>query len=136
MTAADTSSRRISAFTDDALGTDDATGVAERIASGEISAQEAVDAAIARVESVNGELNAVAAWDQERARRRASAGRVRGAFAGVPTATKDNIHVAGMPTTMGSRAVPSQPSDVDGAFTRQFLDTGVIPVCSTTMPEF
>ena len=136
MTAADTPAQRINAFTDDALGTADATGIAERIASGEISAQEAVEAAIARVESVNGELNAVAAWDQERARRRASAGRVRGAFAGVPTATKDNIHVAGMPATMGSRAVPSQPGDVDGAFTRQFLDTGVIPVCSTTMPEF
>ncbi|CAN7221032.1 amidase [Knoellia sp. LjRoot47] len=133
MTAATT---RISAFTDDALGTDDATGVAERIARGEISAQEAVDAAIARVEVVNGDVNAVAAWDRDRARRRAASGRVRGAFAGVPTATKDNIHVAGMPATMGSRAVPSQPGEVDGAFTRQFLDTGVIPVCSTTMPEF
>ena len=127
---------RISAFSDDALGADDATGVAERIARGEISAQEAVDAAIARVESVNGELNAVAAWDQDRARRRAASGRVRGAFAGVPSATKDNIHVAGMPARMGSRAVPSQPGEVDGAFTRQFLDTGLIPVCSTTMPEF
>lgn len=133
MTAATT---RISAFTDDALGTDDATGVAERIASGEISALEAVDAAITRVEAVNGELNAVAAWDVERARRRSAAGRLRGAFAGVPTATKENIHVAGMPATMGSRAVPSQPGGVDGAFTRQFLDTGLIPVCSTTMPEF
>lgn len=127
---------RISAFADDALGTDDATGVAERIASGEISAAEAVDAAIARVESVNGALNAVAATDHDRARARAAAGRVRGAFAGVPSATKDNIHVAGMPATMGSRAVSSQRGEVDGAFTKQFLDTGVIPICSTTMPEF
>ncbi|MDT0212260.1 amidase [Rothia sp. ARF10] len=127
---------RISAFTDDALGADDATGVATRIAAGEISALEAVDAAIARVEAVNGELNAVAAWDRDRARRRASTGRGRGAFAGVPSATKENIAVAGMPSAMGSRAVPSAPGEVDGAFTRQLLDTGVIPVCSTTMPEF
>lgn len=129
---------RVSAFTDDALGSDDATGVAERIASGDISAEEAVEAAIARVETVNGALNAVAATDFDRARRRARGmtGRARGAFSGVPTATKENIHVAGMPARMGSQAVSSQPGDVDGAFTRQFLDTGVIPVVSTTMPEF
>ncbi|MEO6019596.1 MAG: amidase [Knoellia sp.] len=136
MTSAATATHRVSAFSDDALGTDDATAVAERIARGEVSASEAVEAAIARVEAVNGALNAVAATDRDRARRRASGGRLRGAFAGVPSATKDNIHVAGMPATMGSRAVPSQPGDVDGAFTRQFLDTGVIPICSTTMPEF
>ncbi|KGN37204.1 amidase [Knoellia subterranea] len=136
MTAATT---RVSAFTDDALGTDDATGVAERIARGEISASEAVDAAIARVEAVNADLNAVASTDHDRARARAARvaqGRTRGAFAGVPTATKENIHVAGMPAGMGSRAVPKVPGDLDGAFTKQFFDTGVIPVCSTTMPEF
>lgn len=129
---------RVSAFTDDALGSDDATGVAERIASGDISAEEAVEAAIARVETVDGGLNAVAATDFDRARRRARGmtGRARGAFSGVPTATKENIHVAGRPARMGSQAVSSQPGDVDGAFTRQFLDTGVIPVVSTTMPEF
>ncbi|EAQ00769.1 amidase [Janibacter sp. HTCC2649] len=136
MTSAESRPQVVSAFTDDALGTDDATGVAERIASGEISSAEAVDAAIARVEAVNGALNAVAATDHDRARRRAGATRIRGAFAGVPSATKDNIHVAGMPTTMGSQAVSARPGELDGAFTRQFLDTGVIPICSTTMPEF
>ena len=43
--------KRVSAFCSDALGTLDGVGIAERISSGEISAAEAVDAAIARAKS-------------------------------------------------------------------------------------
>ncbi|EIU01566.1 hypothetical protein [Mycobacteroides abscessus] len=39
---------RIHAFTEDALGDLDATGVAERIASGEVTAAECAEAAIVR----------------------------------------------------------------------------------------
>lgn len=128
---------RVHAFADDALGTGDATEVAARIAAGEISPAEAVEAAIARMEAVNPLLNALAHSDVDRARLRAAAlHRPRGAFGGVPTLTKDNIHVAGIPMTMGSQALPLDPVPVDGGFTRQFLDTGVIPIGSTTMPEF
>ena len=63
---------RVHAIADDALGTDDATGVAERIRAGEISPHEAVAAAIDRVRAVE-QLGAVAAWDDERALRRAGA---------------------------------------------------------------
>ncbi|MBM4517290.1 amidase, partial [Rhodococcus hoagii] len=41
-----TDSSRVHAFRDDALGDLDATGVAARIASGEVSAREVVEAAI------------------------------------------------------------------------------------------
>ena len=51
--------KMISAFTNDALGTLDAVGVAEAIATGKISAAEATEAAIARAEKVNGTLNAI-----------------------------------------------------------------------------
>ena len=44
--------KRISAFSNDALGTLDGVGIAEKISSGEISATEAVKAAIARARSV------------------------------------------------------------------------------------
>lgn len=74
MTSAELLPQSVSAVTDDALGADDVTAVAERIARGEISAVEAVDAAIARVESVNAVLNAVAATD---VRRRAGSGGLR-----------------------------------------------------------
>ena len=44
--------KRISAFSNDALGTLDGVGIAEKISSGEISATEAVEAAIARARLV------------------------------------------------------------------------------------
>lgn len=128
-------------FTDDVLGHDDATGVAARIAAREISATEALDAALARIAAVNGDLNAIKFPDTDRARTRArhvdaSPARASAAFIGVPTAIKDNVTFAGMPLTMGSNAMPRTPMPQDGPFVRQFLDTGVNPVATTTCPPF
>src|SRR5262245_44944524 len=52
----------------DVLGDLDATGIAERIRAKDFTAQEAVEAAIARIERVNGELNFMAtkAYDSAR----------------------------------------------------------------------
>ncbi|MBV0919944.1 amidase [Mycobacteroides chelonae] len=131
---------RVHAFTEDALGDLDATGVAERIASGEVTAAECADAAIVRLERVNPALNAVEFKDFPRARERAQqiedAAEDSAAFRGVPTATKCNIHVAGMPLTEGSAAITPILQTADGPFTQQFLSTGVVPIASTTMPEY
>ncbi len=51
--------KRIHAFTDDALGNLDATGVAKAIAKKEISVEEAIAAAPYRVEKVNPAPNAI-----------------------------------------------------------------------------
>ncbi len=126
---------RVHAFRDDALGDDDATEVARRIATGRISATEAVEAAIARAAIVEPRLNALAHEDFARARRR-SGQTERGPFAGVPTLIKDNVRFAGMPMTHGSRAVPATRHTRDGGFTRQFLDTGVNPIGTSRMPPF
>lgn len=136
MTATAPPGHRVHAFTDDALGDLDATGVAERIRSGEVSASEVLEAAIARVEAV-AELNAVTDRDLDRARARAeAAGRSAGPLAGVPTVIKENVSVAGMPTTMGSAAVPRTPAAADGGFVSQLLDLGVVPFARTTSPPF
>ncbi|MUM15807.1 amidase [Mycobacterium sp. CBMA271] len=131
---------RVHAFTEDALGDLDATGVAERIASGEVTAGECAEAAIVRLERVNPALNAVEFKDFPRARERVNsmdgATGTLAAFHGVPTATKNNIHVAGMPLTEGSAAIPPTLQTVDGPFTQQFLSTGLVPIASTTMPEY
>ncbi|MBA4085051.1 MAG: amidase [Kytococcus sp.] len=131
-------SRRVSAFADDALASLDATGVAEAIRHGEISATEAVEAAIARVQEVDPVLGATTVDDFERARRRAGhlPRGTRAPFAGVPTAIKDNVNVAGLPMSQGSDALPTAPRTADGAFVRQLLSTGVIPVATTTCPPF
>ena len=128
-------SRSVHAFTDDALGTHDAVGLAAEIASGSVSASEAVEAAIARAEAVNGELNAIAEPAVERAREMASAG-TTGVFAGVPTYIKDTDPVAGIPNRMGSRATPSGPADESSPFVVQYESTGVISLGQSTLPEF
>lgn len=127
--------QRVHAFTDDALGELDATGVAAAIASGEISTAEAVDAAISRAQQLNPTLDALLRDDFDRARRRA--GRQRsGGLAGVPTVFKDNIQVAGMPMTEGSQAFPTTPAAKNGVLAAQYLATGLVPIGTTTMPEF
>ena len=78
----------MSAFRDDALGRDDAVEVARRIRDGELSAAEAVEAAIARAERVNPALNAIAAPLFDSARTAAMEPR-RGQLRGVPTFLKD-----------------------------------------------
>ena len=128
---------RVHAIADDALGSDDATGVAERIRAGEISPHEAVAAAIDRVRAVE-QLGAVAAWDDERALRRAeglgAAG--SGAFHGVPCGIKENVLTAGLPIRMGSQAVPPTLVEHDGGVATQLLATGAVPVVQTTCPPF
>ncbi len=129
-----TTGHRIHAFTDDALGADDATGLAARIASGQITAREAVDAAIARSEAVETELTGLRRDDFDRARERA--GKPSGPFGGVPTLFKDNIVVGGMAMTNGSRAFGNTPQKKDGPVAGQYRRTGLIPIGTSTMPEF
>lgn len=77
------------------------------IAVGAISAVEATEAAIGRIEAGDGALNAVVVRDFDRARLRAAevdeqreAGRV-GALQGLPMTVKESFDVAGLRTTWG-----------------------------------
>ena len=67
---------RVHAFGDDALGDLDAVGLVSRIQDRSLSVSEVVEAAIARVERVNPQLNAVAhaAFDRARAEARSPRG--------------------------------------------------------------
>jgi amidase len=126
---------RIHAFTDDALGDLDAVGVAAAISSGQISAREAAEAAIARIEQVNPELNGVQLRDYERGLDRSDHPGA-GVFSGVPTLVKDNTDVAGLPSDQGSLAVKARPAASNAPFTEQLLSTGVTVLGKSTMPEF
>ncbi|MFL6023987.1 MAG: amidase [Marmoricola sp.] len=126
---------RVHAFTDDALGELDAVGVAEEIRAGRISALEAVDAAIARVEKVNPELNGLVVSDYDRARARA-ARPGKGFFAGVPTFVKDNSDVQGLPTQQGCSAFTGAPAKADGDFATMFFGTGLVGLGKSQLSEF
>ncbi|TSD44835.1 amidase [Rhodococcus sp. KBS0724] len=126
---------QVHAFTDDALGDLDATGVAARIESGEVTAREVLEASIARAEAVQGQLNALACTDFDRALARSNRP-AKGAFAGVPTAIKDNTDSAGLPTQQGSKAFTAVPAKADSDFAKQFLSTGANSIGKSRLPEF
>src|SRR6186713_624938 len=99
----------VSAFDDDALGRLDAVGVTEAIRSGAVSRVEVVEAAIARTEKVNPQLNGLAYEAFAAARVRAAARSPYGGFFdGVPTYVKDNVAVGGM-TMEGADAWEPRP---------------------------
>jgi amidase len=123
------------AFRDDALGDLDAVGLVEALHAGRVSVPEVVDAAIARTEAVDPDVNAVAFRAFDRARVEAREPR-DGYFAGVPTFVKDNVDVAGMPTHQGSDAFVAAPARADGDFARMYLATGLVPLGKTQLSEF
>lgn len=123
------------ADTSDALGDLDATGVAARIRDGEITAVEALDAAIARAEQVNPQLNFIASPLYEYARARA-AGPLSGPFAGVPTLIKDLMPMTGQPTHYGSRAFAEFVPDQQPPYMDALLAAGLVPFGKSTTPEF
>src|SRR3990170_2713179 len=104
----------VHAFGDDALANHDAVGLVEELHAGNLTVPEVVEAAIARTEAVNDRLNAVAYADFDGARERAGDPR-GGFFAGVPSFLKDNV---------------------DGAFARMFIDTGLVCLGKTQLSEF
>lgn len=127
--------KRLHAFTDDALGTRDAVGVAEAIRRGEVSVAEVTEAAIARAERVDPVLNAIALrfYDEARAGTHVAKD---GPLHGVPTFIKDNERIAGHPTQQGNRAFTARPARAHSKYVRQFLSTGVNPLGKSTLPEF
>jgi len=124
---------RISAFTDDALGTLDAVGVAELVRSGGASPQEVAAAALERIARVDPVLHAVSGELLPEPR----IGADRGApLYGVPFAVKDNTVLAGLPTGNGSEAYRGKPAKADDIVTRQLLSSGVTVVGKSRLPEF
>ena len=130
--------KRVHAFADDVLGDYDAVALADMVRRGEVSPRELAEAAIARVEKVNGALNAVQLADYERALAQAGekTGQAGGVFAGVPSFIKDNTDLKGLPTRHGSDAVGNTPAAADGEFARQYMSLGFTILGKTTLPEF
>ena len=115
----------------------DGLGLAAQIAKKAISAREAVDAAIARAESLNPKLNAIVFEAFDQAREAAKGKLPKGPFAGVPTLLKDmRAGAKGMPTRNGSRMVPAFPADHDSTLVARFKGAGLIPLGKTNVPEF
>jgi len=116
---------------------------ADAVRSKQLSAREALEAALKRIEVMNPPLNAFIAIDPEGARRQADAvdaaiarGDDPGLLAGVPMGIKDLEAVAGMPYTHGSRAHANDIADHDGVSVARLKAAGAVIIGKTNTPEF
>ncbi|MGA1219453.1 MAG: amidase, partial [Ilumatobacteraceae bacterium] len=117
----------------------DATAQAELVARGEVSAVELVDAAIERMEALDGDLNALTYTWFDTAREIASSPDLPdGPFTGVPFLLKDlHSHMAGMPMSNGSSALKdaNYHSTVDTTIVSRFKAAGLVICGRTNSPE-
>ena len=114
----------------------DAVGLAELLASGQVLATELLDAALARADSVNPQVNAIVADMSQIARERATR-ELSGPFAGVPFLVKDlTMHYRGLPTGSGSRSLARVPVPVHADVVQRWLDAGLVIFGKTNTPEF
>lgn len=114
--------------------------LASAIAAGEISSVEAVDAAIGRIERLDGPINAVVVRDFDRARaaaKAADAALARGErrpLLGVPMTVKDSHNVAGLPTTWGLESARDFIADTDAVGVARLKAAGAVIVGKTNIP--
>jgi len=117
----------------------DAVGQAEAVAKGDASPKELVEAAIARIEKLNPQLNAVVTPLFEKARAQAASDLPRGPFRGVPFLLKDLICAsAGDPLASGSRLMKSLGviPPVDTNLAARYRAAGLVFLGKTSTPEF
>jgi amidase len=115
----------------------DGLGLAALVRAGEVTPLELVDAAIARVERLDAEINAVAHRAFDTAREMARGRLPEGPFTGVPFMVKDfGIGVAGWPNTSGSRFCKDVVDADDTGLMTRYRASGVIPIGRGASSEF
>src|SRR3954464_1179262 len=114
----------------------DATAQAELVRSGDASPKELVEAAIARIEATNPQLDAVIRPRFDAARQEAAGDVPDGPFRGVPFLLKDlGAHVAGEPTAHGLRVLHEVNRPVTSYLAERFRAAGFITLGRTNVPE-
>jgi amidase len=117
--------------------------LAEMIRTGEVSSREVLEAHLSRVDECNGSLNAIVRRLDDEARRAAdnadaavAAGDRLGRLHGVPCTIKENIDLAGTPTTQGVNALAEAIAPIDAPTVERMRSAGAIPFARTNLPDF
>jgi amidase len=117
-----------------------ATELAQRIAQRDLSSTEVVNAHLARIEAVNPALNAIVRVLADEARsaaeladRRLASGEKVGPLHGVPFTVKENIDMAGLPTTWGVPALAQAVVPADAPVVERMRAAGAIPIGRTNL---
>jgi amidase len=117
----------------------DATGQAELVRSGQVTAPELLDAAIERIEADDSEINAVVMRWFDQARRTAADVRPGGVFRGVPFLLKDWMAAfGGHPLANGNRRLKeaARSAPADSVLVSRFRAAGLVIAGRTNAPEF
>jgi len=120
-----------------------ATALAARIRRGDLSPVDVVDGFFDRIAKRNDATNAFVTVVEGRARERAreaeravESGAELGPLHGVPVAVKDLDHVAGVPTSFGSRLFEGFVPTESDPFVERLEQAGAIVIGKTNTPEF
>lgn len=120
-----------------------AVGIAERVRAGDISPVDVTRAHLERIERRDDDLGAYVTLARERALAAAearaesvAAGENPGLLAGVPVAIKDNVDVAGLPTTRGTSLLEDNVAEGDDPAVARLRDAGSVVLGKTNMPPF
>ncbi|HEV2364302.1 MAG TPA: amidase [Caulobacteraceae bacterium] len=118
--------------------------IADKVASGELSARAMVAEAFDQIAAKNGDINAFVMLDRSAAEAAAEAidarvarGESVGALAGVPIGVKDLEDCRGFPTTQGSDFYKQSPAkEKDNPHVARLRAAGAIPIGKTACSEF
>lgn len=110
------------------------------IAARQVSATEVMAATLARIEAVNGSVNAIVSLRDADAlmaeARAADAASPKGWLHGIPMAIKDLANAQGLPTSMGSPLFAGTIADSDDISIARLRAAGAIFIGKTNTPEF
>src|ERR1039457_7341369 len=119
-----------------------ASELARLISSKKVSSEEVVETHLARIEAVNPKVNAVVRVLASEARaaalesdRRTAAGGPLGQLHGVPFTVKENLDMAGLPTTWGVPALAQAVVPLDAPVVERMRAAGGIPIGRTNLPD-
>lgn len=118
-----------------------ATEVVGRLKRREVSPLELIDALVARIEAVDGRVNALTSKCYDRARDQAKAlppgdAARPGWLAGLPMPIKDNCDVSGVTTSQGSPIFMDTLAAKSDHTVATLEANGAIPIAKSNLPEF
>ena len=115
----------------------DGLGLAGLVARREVSPDELLDAALARLDRVEPRINALTQRLADHGRAAIARGLPAGPFTGVPFLLKDvSALLEGTATTGGSRLFDGSPADHDSTIVARYKDAGLVIFGKTNTPEF
>ncbi len=115
----------------------DGLGLAELVRSGEVSAGELLEDALAGIDALNPELNGITARLDDAARAEIAAGLADGPFSGVPFVVKElGIQCQGAPSRCGSKLTENLVAVADSELMRRFRAAGLVTAGMSATPEF